>query len=453
VKRLSGLVLAAACSGPAGLDRAALLDPQTCGQCHPDHFREWSGSMHAYASDDPVFRAMNRKGQADTNGQLKAFCVNCHAPMAVQEQATTDGLNLDSVPAKLKGVTCFFCHTVDAVNGTHDNPLHLATDLTMRGAISDPQATGHRAMYSALHDRDQTQSSSLCGACHDVVTPHGATLERTFAEWQASAFATPGEGSPCGQCHMNQSTALQPIATGGPNRRAHSHTFPAVDLALTDFPEKNAQRQQVQELLDSTLQTALCVADLGGVRVLADNVAAGHGFPSGAAQDRRVWFELHAYSNGQQIYETGAPDAGADPDLWMLRDCIFDAQGTQVEMFWQAASFESNALPGLATFDMSDPRFYETHRVQQFPRNGGFLKPDRVTMTVHLQAIGSDVLAELDAGVMPPLMDLGAPLEWTEAAATAHYLEDGNLVRCVTATHFNVTADKQPATNHARCTP
>src|SRR5438270_6561801 len=70
-----------ACSGkgndaPPMLTRARLLDPEACKECHADHYREWSGSMHAYATDDPVFRAMNARGQRETNGALGTFCVN-----------------------------------------------------------------------------------------------------------------------------------------------------------------------------------------------------------------------------------------------------------------------------------------------------------------------------------------------------------------------------------------
>ena len=41
--------------------REALLNSETCKDCHPKHHREWSASMHALASDDPVFVAMNRR--------------------------------------------------------------------------------------------------------------------------------------------------------------------------------------------------------------------------------------------------------------------------------------------------------------------------------------------------------------------------------------------------------
>src|ERR1700722_4387364 len=132
---LSCIVVAASLScaqanPPTYFSRDDLLDPKTCNQCHVDHYADWSASMHAYASDDPVFVAMNQRGQRETNGQLGNFCVKCHAPMAVNEGATTDGTNLDSIPQSLHGVTCFYCHTVESVNGTHNDPLALASDIT-----------------------------------------------------------------------------------------------------------------------------------------------------------------------------------------------------------------------------------------------------------------------------------------------------------------------------------
>ncbi|HTA90706.1 MAG TPA: hypothetical protein VK745_14045, partial [Polyangiaceae bacterium] len=46
-------------SSTSGLSQAELMDPKTCGSCHAEHYTEWSGSMHAYASDDPLFIALN----------------------------------------------------------------------------------------------------------------------------------------------------------------------------------------------------------------------------------------------------------------------------------------------------------------------------------------------------------------------------------------------------------
>ena len=241
--------------------KSDLLDPASCKPCHMKHYTEWSGSMHAYASEDPVFVAMNKRGQEETGGELGSFCVQCHAPMAVQTGASTNGLNLADVEPTLRGVTCYFCHSVDSVGEAHDfnNALHLATDGILRGAYADPVSnTAHRSGYSKLHDRDKLESARMCGACHDIVTPLGAPIERTFQEWQGSVFSQPAVGTTCGQCHMDQSKTPEPAADA-PHvfaRRTHSHLFPAVDTAVTAFPETEAQNTAVQSFLDTTLQSA-----------------------------------------------------------------------------------------------------------------------------------------------------------------------------------------------------
>ena len=465
--------------GPTMLTRAQLLDPAVCQSCHPDQYSEWAGSMHAYSAKDPVFRAMNARGQRETDGGLGSFCVQCHAAMALEEKLTTDGLNLDSVPENLHGVTCFFCHSVQGVDGTHNNPLKLATDEVLRGSFSDVYTNGipHKAGYSEFLDRDTESSAAMCGACHDIHAPPGGDIERTFAEWQGSVFRQI-RGATCSQCHMPQSTEMKPVANvpGAPLRRTHSHAFPAVDLAVTDFPDKDNQKKLVLAFLATTLQTALCVEPFGGgskVGVLLDNVATGHFWPSGSAQDRRAWFEVVAYSGGNVVYQSGVvPDGAnllteADPDLWLLRDCMFDASGTEVDMFWQAADYESNNLPVKTTFDPASPDFYKTHKIRFFPPSGAPIavgqQIDRITLQVKIQPVGRDILddlvasGDLDAGVRDaiPTLPVGAMLEWTPAAANQTYVDrtTGGTVFCATATNINVQADKFPAPVRTRCAP
>jgi hypothetical protein len=477
---LLALLALAACSSSSTpttmLTRDQLLDPVTCQGCHPDAYSQWSGSMHAYSSKDPVFVAMNQRGQRETDGGLGTFCVQCHAPMAVHEGATTDGLNLDTLPNQLHGVTCFFCHSVDAVTGTHNNPLTLAADNVLRGPFSDPLAAGrtHLAEYSVLVDRETPDSATMCGSCHDIQAPPGGHIERTFQEWQASAFPTT-LGNTCGECHMPQSTDMVTVANvpNAPLRRAHDHSSPAVDVALTDFPNKPEQLAMVQSALNPTLQTALCVEPFGGgvkLSAIVDNAAAGHSFPSGSAQDRRAWFEVTAYSAGTVVYSSGVVPAGTpvvsipDPDLWLLRDCMFDADGGQVDMFWNAASYDGNALPGISTFDISSPDFYLGHKLRYFPPSGEPIPtPDRITLAVHVTPIGLDVLndlvatGDLDAGIpaLMPTFDIGDTLEWTADAGTHTYVDrdTGGIVFCATTTSLNVLADKFPAPVKTLCSP
>src|SRR6266542_1455570 len=388
-----------------------LMDPETCKECHQQHYQQWSGSMHAYASDDPLFVALNQRGQE--RAHIGKFCVKCHAPMAVAMGLTEDGLNLAAVDKKFKGVTCYFCHNVDDVLGTHDNPLHLAKDAAMRGQFGDAVSNkAHHSAYSNLHDGDRLESASLCGSCHDIVNDHGAELERTFSEWGGTVFSHPTSGTTCNQCHMYRSTKVEPAAEspGVFARYLHDHSMPGVDLAITDWPERDAQRQAVQQLINPELQTALCVrgfSDAADLQVVVDNIAGGHKWPSGASQDRRLWFEITAYAGGSPIYQSGAVPPGTepttlnDPDFWLIRDCIFDAQGTETHMFWDAASFESNQLPGQLTFDRSSPDFYKSHVVQTFPRIGSNTKlsafPDRVTLRVQLETFPLELFDDLFA--------------------------------------------------------
>jgi transposase len=44
---------------------------------------------------------MLARGQRETDGALGTLCVGCHAPMAVREGATADGLDLDEIDPAL----------------------------------------------------------------------------------------------------------------------------------------------------------------------------------------------------------------------------------------------------------------------------------------------------------------------------------------------------------------
>jgi hypothetical protein len=417
----------------------ALRDPNNCLPCHSDHFKQWSGSMHAYAAEDPVFLAMNKRMLRETGGATASFCVGCHAPVALRLGLTKDGSNLADLPSWARGVTCYFCHTVDSVGGDANNPLHAADDGVLRGGIADPiSAMPHRGAYSKLHDREIQDSAPLCGACHDVVSPHGAHIERTFDEWKNSLYAKPGQLA-CGKCHMDGTDGPAASVDGAPTRKLHDHSIAAVDTALTPFFGTDDQKQRVQGLLDnSTLLTKLCVqqTQLGFIAsVTLDDAFAGHKFPSGAAQDRRVWVELEAFKNGASIFATGqvadgrsaAALASTDPNMWLLRDTMFDDSGKETHLFWQAARVDSQQLPPAVTNDPLDPAF--THSVTRtFTLPSA---PDRVTMRVRMRPLDFDVLDDLvQSGDLDPAVPAKIPT-YDLASGKKEWTPDGGGFRCV----------------------
>ena len=426
---ISGGIFVVACGEDTNyLSRQELLKPETCKSCHPNHFEQWAGSMHAYAADDPVFLAMNARGQEETNGELGDFCVSCHAPLAVRDGLTTDGLNLDDVPQEYKGVTCYFCHTVASVDGQHNNPLVLADDNVMRGEISDPLDNGvHRAAYSPLHDRTTLESSDLCGACHDIVTPAGVHLERTFAEWKDSIFSDPDPAKllSCGRCHMKGETS-GPIAVfpGVVSRDPKEHLFAGLDVAITDWPGKERQLVAIDDDLRSSVAVTLCIVpNAGGHKITyrLDNVGAGHMVPSGAGQDRRMWAEIVATIGQDTVFETGVVPTGTavsevaktDLRLWQIRDFAKKEDGTEAHMFWDVASIDSQLLPPQLEFGVP-------HTVERdFNVDGA--APERITAKLHVRPIGLDVLDDLIASghldsvhrdSQPTFTIDGATIEW-----------------------------------------
>jgi len=421
------------------LTDAQLDDPQACSTCHPDHVREWSGSMHAYASDDPLFLAMNRRMQRETKGAAAGLCVQCHAPLALRTGATKDGLNLDALPKALKGVNCIFCHTAEPGPGQENNPLRSTGDGVLLGGIANPVPNAaHAAKYSIFHDREapEGQASIVCGTCHDIVTPGGAHIERTFQEWTESIYALGDlrrKDTPvlaCGQCHMPSRIG---VAAQAPNvflRRVHDHKMAAVDVALTPFPEMDAQREEAQRQIDLAAVAKLCVAPSSdgaslSARVTLSNLFVGHGFPSGSSQDRRAWIELVAYAGSAPVLRSGTfaatdpiTDEG-DPSLFLLRDRLQAEGGRETRMFWEAIGFTSKQLmpmavtdPGAKGFDRSLSNDYVLP-----------LGADRITTALHVRPVDVDLLDDLAASgdltdpalraKIPTYSVAGADLAWT----------------------------------------
>ena len=412
----------AACGGGGGpeLTVEQLQDPAACMECHPKHYQQWSGSMHAYASEDPVFIAMNNRGQRETNGKLGEFCVSCHAPMAVA-LGLTDGQNFDpaALPPTAKGVTCFFCHNVSNVTSIHNNGLMLAMDQTMRGGLRDPKSnTAHDSKYDKLMDSDLNESE-MCGSCHDINVPEaingvagGVDVERTFKEWKETFFHTdksPNIHLTCGNCHMFSSTEVVADFEGVESREFgfHDHSMPAIDQALTPFPETAAQAAGIKMILEPSIQIVgpnrLGDAPLGGICVTPENggqitvrldsLNVGHSFPSGAALDRRVWVEVIAYDAANNIiFQSGVvpdgmdPEQINDPNLFGLWDRTYKKDNTEAHFFWEVARIDSQLLKGPVTNDPLSP-LADHSQLKRFPIPGLQNTVERVTTRVRLRPL------------------------------------------------------------------
>ena len=87
--------------------------PEICSGCHPDIHAQWQGSMHSNAFNDPVFQALWKMGEKDTNGLTKNLCGGCHTAIGVVSNDLTfkDGQFVTNEIAR-QGVQCDVCHTI-----------------------------------------------------------------------------------------------------------------------------------------------------------------------------------------------------------------------------------------------------------------------------------------------------------------------------------------------------
>ncbi|MET0386836.1 MAG: ammonia-forming cytochrome c nitrite reductase subunit c552 [Polyangiales bacterium] len=476
---LAVAVLGLACdSGPANNDQPALtreelLNPESCKDCHPKYYREWSGSMHAYAMKDPVFIAMNKRGQEETNGALGNFCVNCHAPMAVREGAISNFADLSTVPDHLQGVTCYFCHNAVDVGPDHFNAnIAIANDDVMRANIRNPlQPTAHKVGRSEFHDATSIKSSMMCGTCHDIVTPapKSVHLERTLQEYLPSLIAQPGPSfNSCQTCHMRTGFDEEPVAvsTGREGeitarRPVHEHLFPAVDVSLTDdMPHQPAMRAAVEacELANSLSFVTLSREGPINYKVELETQAA-HNQPSGATQDRRMWVEILGYdAAGAQVFDYGlvgeGQSEGKTPETHpcMFRDVARDETGKEVHMFWEATN---QPVPNVTDSILLQPATAASvdHTKRCEFRVGA--RVERFVVTVKMRPVSVDVLNDLvgtghlDAAViqrMPTFMVTQREFQLDAAAnnytETAVSPSDCSTYQCLLNPDPNSTACK-----------
>ncbi len=195
-----------------------------CGKCHPQHYREWSVSPHAYAQLSPVFNAMSNKLIKLNNGTLGDFCIRCHTPVGMALSEPINMSNLDRAPASREGVTCVTCHRINQAWGKGAGRQALVSgdinqvvygplgDQGLADVLAHPDQYGvlktnadpsirGREIHAKAYQFFQLITPGFCGSCHDVFAPNGFRLEDAFSEFKHSPSAKKCKQN-CQDCHM-----------------------------------------------------------------------------------------------------------------------------------------------------------------------------------------------------------------------------------------------------------
>lgn len=196
-----------------------------CKSCHPDHYREWSVSPHAYGQMSPVFNAMHATTLRLTNSSNGDFCIRCHTPIGMLQNEPLFMSNIDRSPSSREGVTCVVCHRVNKSFGKISGRLFIEPgDLTQ--AIYGPEGIenfqkefgedidkrfGEGKVHGEVDRFFDLVNPSFCGSCHDVNLLNGFRLEEAFSEFKRSPAAE--NGVTCNDCHMGVNPG---VFTGDP---------------------------------------------------------------------------------------------------------------------------------------------------------------------------------------------------------------------------------------------
>lgn len=232
----------------------------TCGVCHPKHYKEWSVSQHAYAQLSPVYLSLNNRINQLSNGSNGDFCLRCHSPVGANLGESPFMSNLDRHPTSREGITCVVCHRINKAYNKASGRLAL-----VEGGLTDPVfgPAGNKGMKDVLakpnkfrvvtkpkepgrkiHASAKLFSSIktpvFCGTCHDVTLFNGFRLEEAYSEYRVSPAAA--KGITCQDCHMGKIQGKPSGYDKGPaamvgdvptkSRKLTSHLFSGPDSSL-----------------------------------------------------------------------------------------------------------------------------------------------------------------------------------------------------------------------------
>ncbi|NQV79248.1 MAG: cytochrome C, partial [Alphaproteobacteria bacterium] len=183
----------------------------TCGTCHPKHFREWSVSQHAYAQLSPVYLAINNFINSLTSGSMGDFCLRCHNQVGANLGEPSSISNLERHPTSREGITCVVCHRInqryDKASGRiaiEEGDL-LAPVYGPRGndelarvlasgdyqVATEPDLPG-RKIHTQAKQFSTISTPVFCAQCHDVTLFNGFRLEEAYSEYRTSPAAARG---------------------------------------------------------------------------------------------------------------------------------------------------------------------------------------------------------------------------------------------------------------------
>ncbi len=319
-------------------NQAEFTPPETCSECHPQQFQEWTGSIHSLAFKDPVYQGELNKAVKAAGHDIARQCEGCHSPVGVVT-GQVKGPGLTGLNAlALNGVSCDICHSVKSHMGWQ-TPYHQPENgsfvmspgketadgvvLTKYGPYTPEEGCGddfHECVEQPLH-----KQAELCANCHQVHNYATHTpLESTYREWKDGPYSV--KNITCQNCHMVDYDTFIRSADSfiKPERGEFRHYFNGANFLIYYLLEQAATKAGDEELAanaHSKYELAVgrlkAAADvevspvyrdnkLAEIKVRVHNKRAGHNLPTSLTNIRQIWLEMTVKDEtGKVIMTTG----------------------------------------------------------------------------------------------------------------------------------------------------
>jgi hypothetical protein len=316
--------------------RAEFTPPSVCAGCHEKEVKEWTGSVHHLAFQDPIYQGELNKGVKAVGHEITRQCEGCHSPAGmVTGEIKGPGISGLSEMA-MAGVSCDTCHSVSGV--THwQTPSHEPENgsliltpgidtkdglkLLKRGPNKPRDGCGggfHDCIESGLH-----LQADLCASCHQVYHYDSHfPIESTYLEWKHGPYAQ--KNILCQDCHMVNIPAFKNSAERfiKPDNGEYRHYFNGANYLLTYFAAGAAKKagddnlaanlmkqyemsvERLQSAGDLEISPVYTLGKLVEIMIRIKNVRAGHNLPTSLTNVRQMWLEITAKDEKGKVMMT-----------------------------------------------------------------------------------------------------------------------------------------------------